>query len=166
MHTQLISDVVSTLGRGTPTVWAILGIVAAAGALGGLFNGLLSDSGVALPGMDETSHIFKLGIVGNILIGAFAAVLTWGMYGPLKDAVLVGPHPAGEVSATLTVTAFIGAMLAGAGGARVVTGEIDKRFLRSAAADAAKSQPNTDLAKTILTGTPAAAADAAKRAAA
>jgi hypothetical protein len=42
--------------------------------------------------------------------------LRWGLYGPLKDAILLGSAPAGQLPANLTVTAVIGAALAGAGG--------------------------------------------------
>lgn len=163
MTEWLAFDVVTTLGKASGAVWEVLGMVALAGAVGGFFNGLLAENGVVLPTME--GGILRLGIAGNILIGAFAAVLTWGLYGPLKDAVLVGPHPVGEVAATLTVTAFVGAALAGAGGARVITGEIDKRFLRNAASDAAGKDANPDLATTIRTSSPAAAAAAARDAA-
>lgn len=133
-------------------MWVILGVVAAAGGVGGIVNALLSDNAFPLP---SVSHgIVTLGILGNVLLGAFAASVTWGLYGPLKDAIILGPSIGGAEAPALTVTALVGAALAGAGGARVVTAEIDKRFLRSAAVTAAGNQPNAEMAGTLATATP------------
>lgn len=72
----------------------------------------------------------------------------------------VGTDAGGQTVATLTVTALIGAALAGAGGARVVSSEIDKRFLRVAATGAAAKPDDRQLAATLATASPAAAARA------
>jgi hypothetical protein len=104
-----------------------------------------------------SNGILQLGIIGNMLLGAFAAVITWGLYGPLKDAVLLGSQPIGQLPANLTVTAVVGAALAGAGGARVVSSELDKRFYKSAATEAAQKASNPALAAAIASGTPAEA---------
>lgn len=143
----------ATQAPSTGSVWAMLGVVAGAGAIGGVVNALLSSNGFALPKL--SNGILQLGIVGNVLLGAFAAVITWGLYGPLKDAVLLGTPPAGQLPANLTVTAFVGAALAGAGGARVISNEIDKKFFKSAATVAAKKAANPELAATIATTSPA-----------
>lgn len=165
----MIAELSSLINASSPTpkgttsgvVWQIMGVIAGGGAVGGVVNALLTgDGGIILPKLQ--SGIVRLGVVGNILLGAFAAVITWGLYGPLKDAVLMGTQPSGVVSATLTVTSLAGAALAGAGGARVISSEIDKRYLKQAAANAASGQPDAALAKTILTSTPAAAAVAAQ----
>jgi hypothetical protein len=55
-------------------------------------NALLTSNGFVLPKL--SNGILQLGIIGNLLLGAFAAVITWGLYGPLKDAVLLGTQPA------------------------------------------------------------------------
>lgn len=145
-------------GTTSASVWEILGTVASAGAAGGIVNALLSDNGFVMP--KAQTGILRPGILGNMILGAFAALTTWGLYGPLKDAVLLGKQPPGEVAATLTVTALVGAALAGAGGARVITNEIDKRFLRNAGANVATQEPNPALATTLATASPAAAARA------
>jgi hypothetical protein len=137
-------------------MWGILGAIALAGAAGGLVNALLSDNGFVRP--KTANGILQPGVLGNLILGAFAAVVTWGMYGPLKDAVILGRQPPGQVAATLTVTALVGAALAGAGGARVITNEIDKRFLRSAGADAAAAEPDPGLASAMVMASPAEAA--------
>lgn len=142
-----------------------MGLIAAAGALGGVANSLLTDGGFKPPHKDSEVGIWQIGFVGNILLGAFAAVLSWGLYGPLKDAVLVGSHPSGEVTAVLTVTALVGAALAGAGGSRIITSEIDKRLMVSAASNAAKAASDPVLASKMLTQKPADAAASAAAAA-
>jgi hypothetical protein len=161
--TQDVVVVVAAAGLGTASasVWIILGVIALAGAGGGIVNALLSDNGDIVWPQKEAGGILRPGILGNVLLGAFAAVVTWGLYGPLKDAVIVGARPPGEVAASLTVTALVGAALAGAGGARVITNEVDKQFLRSAAVGAAGMPEDPELAKMILTATPAQAAKGA-----
>jgi len=146
----------------TGSVWAMLGVVTGAGAIGGVVNALLSSNGFAPP--QFSNGILQLGIIGNVLLGAFAAVITWGLYGPLKDAVLLGTQPASQLPANLTVTAVVGAALAGAGGARVVSNEIDKKFLKSAATVAAQKTASPALAATIATASPADALEKAKQA--
>ena len=75
--------------------------------------------------------------------------------------MLLGTRPAEDATVSLTVTALIGALLAGVAGARIITSEVDKRFLRSAATGAAARQPDTELANMMATATPAQAAHAA-----
>jgi hypothetical protein len=124
-----------------------LGIIALAGAVGGVINALLSkSSGLAGPYIEN--GILQLGALGNVIVGAFAAVTTWGLYGPLKDAVLLGSNP-GELPANLTVTSLVGAALAGAGGARIIASEIDKMILKKTAVEAAKKQASPTLAAMI-----------------
>jgi hypothetical protein len=146
----------------TGSVWAMLGVTAGAGAVGGVVNALLSSNGFVLPKI--SNGILQPGMIGNLLLGAFAAVITWGLYGPLKDAVLLGTQPASQLPANLTVTAVVGAALAGAGGARVVSGEVDKKFFKSAATVAAQKAPNQALAATMATTSPADALEKARQA--
>lgn len=158
MQSDVILLAAASQGQAPASVWEILGTIAAAGAIGGAVNALLSDNGFILVKME--AGIVRPGVLGNMILGAFAAIVTWGLYGPLKDAVLLGAHPAGEVAATLTITALVGAALAGAGGARIITNEIDKRFLRTAAAAAAARPPDSQLATALSTASPAATARA------
>ena len=155
--------IASASGSTSTTVWAILGYIAAAGAVGGFVNALMStDKGFSWPA--ERGDVFNAGVLGNIVIGAFAAVVTWGLYGPLKDAVIVGSAPPGHVTATLTVTALVGAALAGAGGSKIITAAIDKKYLREAAVSAAGKTKNPKLAADLASLAPKAAADAANAA--
>lgn len=145
------------------TVWAILGCVAAAGAAGGLANALIGGSGgtgrLILP--QVVQGVFQLGFVGNVFLGAFGAVLTWGLYGPLKDSVIVGTRAGGALPANLTVTALVGAALTGAAGAKVITSELDKSLLKKTAMAAAVNAGDTALAVEVATSHPAAALAAA-----
>lgn len=142
------------------TVWGILGAIASAGAIGGLVNALLGSGsgGLSLP--KPVHGVIQLGFLGNVLLGAFGAVATWGLYGPLKDAVLIGANPGNMLPANLTVTAIIGAALTGTAGAKVVSSEIDKVVLKKTAVEAAKQDANPELAATISTSAPLAALDA------
>ena len=140
----------------TSSVWEMAGVIAAAGAVGGVVNALLSSSnGYSIQWPKDKGDILQLGVLGNVLLGTFAALITWGLYGPLKDAVLLGSTPAGGLPVNLTVTAAVGAALAGAGGARVVSNELDKQVLRVTGAKAAQEPPNPQLAMDIATLPPA-----------
>jgi hypothetical protein len=132
----------------------MLGVVVGAGAVGGVVNALLSNNNdVTIPKL--SNGVLRLGVMGNVLLGAFAAVVTWGLYGPLKDAVLLGSQPASQLPANLTITAMVGAALAGAGGARVVSGELDKRIYQGVAVQAAQKAGDPALAVRIATAAPA-----------
>ena len=140
----------------TSSVWEMTAVIAAAGAVGGVVNALLSSSnGYSIQWPKDKGDILQLGVLGNVLLGAFAALITWGLYGPLKDAVLLGSTPTGGLPVNLTVTAVVGGALAGAGGARVVSNELDKQVLRVTAAKAAQEPPNPQLAMDIATLPPA-----------
>jgi hypothetical protein len=138
-------------------MWIVLGVVCAAGALGGIVNALLSENGFLLPCKQRVDgqagqYIILPGALGNIILGAVTAVIFWGLYGQLSDSALVGPLPATPPS--LTVAAFVGAVLVGSGGARVLTNEIDKRLLRAAAGEAAAAPSNPGAAARIRQASP------------
>jgi hypothetical protein len=122
------------------SLWALLLIVGGAGAVGGIVNVLLSDNqGFVLPQFVTTSgtQVFRPGAIGNIVIGAVAAGISWGLYGPFATSVVAGPVPAGSTPPTLALAALVGAVLVGIGGARWLTNEVDKNVLRAAASNAA-----------------------------
>ena len=73
----------------------------------------------------------------------------------------MGSPSADGVTPNLTVTALVGAALAGAGGARVITNEIDKRFLQKAATHMAGKQPSSDLVARVATASPVEASQLA-----
>ena len=165
----------SAQGPGSGPVWEMAGVVAAAGAFGGLVNALLNSGNgfsIQLP-RRGTNDVLQLGTVGNIVLGITAALVSWGLYGPLRDAALIQAGPAAgsqaptttsaaQLTAGLTITAVIGAIVAGAGGARVISNELDKKLLRDAGAGAAQQAANPQLAVDIATLAPAKALEAAK----
>ena len=144
-------------------IWLALGVVAVAGALGGLVNAYLSDNGFLLSKREEVDGrtIVRPGAIGNVFIGAVAAVLSWALYGPLAPASVVGT-PAKDLEVTLSLAAVAGAVLIGIGGARWLTNEVDKRLL-NAAASAAASRPGDESAAARIEGArPAEALDIAR----
>jgi hypothetical protein len=108
--------------------WLITFAIVIAGASGGVINALLSDSGFIAPGWYEEAgnRIWKPGVLGNMLLGAAAAFISWGLYGPFSAFVLMPPDL--TTKATLTLSALVGAFLVGIGGARVITSEVEKMF--------------------------------------
>ena len=128
-------------------------------------NALTGGSGgtgrLIMPQVVQPQGVFQLGFIGNIVLGAFGAVLTWGLYGPLKDSVMIGTRPAGGLPANLTVTALVGAALTGAAGAKVITSELDKYVLKKTAVTAAAGAGDPNLAVQIASSRPIAALAAA-----
>ena len=126
-------DVVSQIMVAIP-LWLLLVIVCVAGAIGGLINGLLTRDGVQLAGVQQADQqrIKRPGFPGNMIIGMVAAGISWGLYGPLSMMPIFSTLPATQ---GLTLSALVGAVLVGIGGARWVTNEIDKKLLTTVAAN-------------------------------
>jgi hypothetical protein len=150
------------------SLWWILLIVCAAGAVGGIVNALMSDNGFLLPQSekDDKYKIIRPGFFGNIIISAVAAGISWGLYGPLASYPLIGGTPSPGVptpAPSLTVSALMGAALVGVAGARWLTNEVDKKLLKAAASEAAGAKPTDDnTAKKILMSRPTEALRIAK----
>lgn len=110
-------------------VWVVILSIGVAGAVGGLLNALLTSEGLTLARMEQLSgggRIWRPGFIGNMAIGAVAAVVLAGLYSPLGSVALNGMSSSNPV--TLTIGALAGALLSGIGGARVLTGEVQKRL--------------------------------------
>ncbi|MFL5698145.1 MAG: hypothetical protein ACJ797_13725 [Ktedonobacteraceae bacterium] len=144
------------------SIWLLLLIVCAAGAVGGMINGLLSDNGFILPRTEQLDQlrIVHPGFLGNILIGIVAAGLSWGLYGPLSMTPIFSPLP---VTESLTLSALVGAVIVGIGGARWITNEIDKKVLRVAASRAAAAPAAPEASKQIMSASPAEALTIAQK---
>lgn len=67
-------------------------LIVGAGAFGGVLNALLSDNGFLLPRMADASgaRILRPGALGNMLTGAVAAFISWGLYGPFASSYVLG----------------------------------------------------------------------------
>lgn len=138
----------------------IILIICIAGAVGGLVNALLSDNGFLMPKWDDESkqRIWQPGMIGNIIIGAVAAFISWGLYGPLASYVVLSTKSTPESeSPSLTLSALVGAVLIGVGGARWLTNEVDKSLLQKAATKLAAYTLDKDKAVEIATAKPAEA---------
>jgi len=98
-------------------MWKMLLIVSGAGALGGLLNALMGGAGFILPHLAVVagSHILAPGFIGNVLAGAVAAPISFGLYGPFSSMPILkagqSPQGAPPVPAQLTLAALAGAAL-------------------------------------------------------
>ena len=136
-------------------LWDALGIVCAGGAVGGLVNAFGANQGFGLPEIITTAgaRIWKPGGLGTILVGAFAAGVNWGLYGPFSSYLMYGTSP-GNQSIGVTLAALVTAALIGYAGARWLTNEVDKKLLRTTAEVAAVADPNSKAAAMMATATP------------
>jgi hypothetical protein len=137
------------------SLWILLLIVCFAGAIGGVINALLTNNGFIMPQSVEGdgAKIWRPGYVGNVLIGAVAAGISWGLYGPLAGAPIFGESTLGS----LAVSGFAGAVLVGIGGARWLSSEVDKNLLKAAASKAAAAQATPNASHQIAMASPAEA---------
>jgi hypothetical protein len=138
-------------------LFVLLGIVFIAGAVGGLVNALLSENvfwGWKKENV-ENRTIWRPGIAGNALISGIASCISWGLYGPFAAFYIIGgtnPDPSQAVG--LTLSSLVGAVLVGVSGARWLTNEVDKNFLKQAASSAAATKASETKAAKIATATP------------
>ena len=150
---------------------SVLIVVFIAGAIGGAVNALLSDNGFTMPKKSPTNGangagIWRPGYLGNIVIGAVAAVISWGLYGPFSAAYLLGSSLTPETAPQrfgITLSAFVGAILVGVGGAKWLSDEVDKRLLKAAASEAAKKEASPEVSAQILASSPAEALNVARK---
>lgn len=109
-------------------VIAVCGIVFAAGCFGGLVNALLVGE-LHLPRLDRRARVRRPGWFGNVVVGGAAALVFWGLYGPMAGAQIIGDGPPAHMA--LHVAELFGAMLSGIGGGRLLSSEVDRRVLRN-----------------------------------
>jgi len=98
-------------------------VVLVSGLIGGLVNALIQDGGFKLPGkvtLANNQVILLPGAIGNMLLGTVAAMIMWGLYGAPSPPPGVKWQWAGHVAASA---------LAGIGGCKVLTNEIEKRLI-------------------------------------
>ena len=105
-------------------IYALLGIVSGMGALGGLVNCALEGE-FSLPHLDAEFKVWRPGWIGNVLCGAVAAAVVWGLYGPLSGLELTG-----LLEARLTVSQAFTSLVVGLSGGRILLSETQKLMLR------------------------------------
>lgn len=147
------------------SIWILLLIIVGAGAVGGLVNAVMTQNGFAMPRREQTDGgtILRPGFLGNVLIGGIAAGVSWGLYGPLANAVIFPLGGAKTTDVNIALATLVGAVLVGIGGARWLTNEVDKKLLKAAAAKAASSKHDRHAAKNIALASPVEALNIAKR---
>ena len=141
--------------------WMGLIAVAVAGATGGFINALLTDNGFAFWKSEETAddgRIVRPGFLGNVLIGAFSAIVPWGLYGPFASSVIIGQPPMDAPSTSVTLASLVGAVFVGIGGSRWLSNEVDKKLLRETVTTLTTAPPaQPQQAVAIATAQPAEA---------
>lgn len=143
-------------------LWWVIGLIAGAGAIGGFTNAISTDNSFALPqAVKDGDNVvaWRIGIIGNMITAAVAAIVSWGLYGPSSTLLVVGSPPAGSTASpvTLSVATLTTALLIGYGGARWLTNEVDKRILKAAASAAASGAADEVKATRIANSSPAEA---------
>lgn len=109
------------------------------GILGGIVNAFLSDNGFLLPKTEPLPNgqtIWRPGLIGNIIVG-LAGALVISLLNTDFDLLT-------EIASNSAMKAFAAALLAGVGGARILSNEVDKNLLRAAVQEgtAANASPN------------------------
>ena len=143
-----------------------LGAILLTGAVGGAINAFISDNGFALPCEENVNNviIYRPGFIGNIMIGAIASLITWGLSGSYSGTMLLGPGAGiGTDNLGISISTLASSLLVGIGGARTLTNEVDKSLLKTAAVTAAAANKSLDEAQKIAVSTPAQAFNIAKR---
>lgn len=131
------------------------GAILITGAFGGLINAILTDNGFILPRREsskETSIIIP-GVIANMLTGAAAGFIFWGLNEANTMLVVYGPSKEGA-ELTLTVYGISMALLAGITGAKYLTNEVDKRLLKATAANAVAAKRPAEESEMIKNATP------------
>lgn len=133
------------------------GIVALAGAVGGLVNTVMVNNrslltgemavraGIAENEKGESARLYVL----NGILGAIAACVCWLSYGPYSTLYIVGkggttPEEYGIAAVSLATAFFIGM-----GGTKWLQSEKDKGRWQAAATDAARAERNPELARNL-----------------
>jgi hypothetical protein len=157
------------------SIWSMMGVIAGAGAVGGLLASLLSeDKGLPIPrfvkvklpnGSSVRTNVLRPGFLGLMFVGAMAAALSWALYGPVANAAVLGTAAAGTSSSsvTLTLAVLAGAVVVGTGGSKWLSGQVDNVLLRQTATIVAGKPADASTASTIATASPSAALKAAHK---
>src|SRR5258707_14770560 len=101
---------ISSLGGNMSDTWAIVATIFAAGCLGGMTNAAIAGE-LGLPHKDAEAKVFRPGWIGNVLVGGVAALVFWGLYGPMASAVIIVRQRAQALPAVLHVSELFAAVL-------------------------------------------------------
>src|SRR2546430_9557680 len=73
---------------GFMTIWQIILLIAGCGAVGGIVNCAISGE-FNYPRFDAAAKVWRPGLIGDVLVGAVASAVVWGIYGPLASGRLL-----------------------------------------------------------------------------
>lgn len=125
---------------GRMNAWYCVLLISLAGAVGGVINAMLSGHRLTLPSYQE--GVWCPGFIGNVLIGAVAALTSWALYGS-GAGVELGSNPTLRAEISLKLPALAGALMVGMAGAKWLTSESDKGLYKESIKEAGK-KPLTD----------------------
>jgi len=108
------------------TIFYAILVIAGLGAVGGLVNCAVAGE-FRLPHIDRDAKVWRPGWIGNVVAGAIAAPVIWGMYGPLASRSITTPEPI-----ELTLIQAFTSIVVGFGGGRILTLEAQKQAERVA----------------------------------
>ena len=99
------------------TIWQIIMLIAGFGAIVGIVNCAISGE-FNYPRFDAGAKVWRPGWIGNVLIGAVASVVVWGIYGPVASydilhGTLVDVH--------LTIAQLLTSLVVGLSGGKILT---------------------------------------------
>jgi hypothetical protein len=146
----------------------LIGFILVIGGVGGIVNGLITDNGFVMPKTVPAGEvtIWRPGIIGNVIVSAVAALVSYALYNSDAIGIRIGgpPPPPGTPPTvySLTLPAIAGLLLVGIGGARVLTNEVDKRLLKATAQELAAKQGKAELKNQLGNAKPARALSLAK----
>jgi hypothetical protein len=131
----------------------VIGLIVLMGSLGSLVSAFIGDNGWHLPMNDN--GIFRPGYLGNMLVGALAALASWGMQ---KAAVLIGTSAS---TLSISTSDMANAIVIGFGGASWFKSQLEKVILQKTAVVAAGKPSDPGAAGQIAAATPMEALKAA-----
>jgi len=107
-------------------VWGVAVLVCVFGAVGGFVNALLAGD-LHLP--TREGNLYSPGWIGNVVIGAVAALVFWGLYGPMAKVAVIGGDGGSAGKVIFTIAELAGSVVTGIGGGRILSSEVEKRAL-------------------------------------
>jgi len=102
---------------GFMTIWQIILLIAGCGAVGGIVNCAISGE-FNYPRFDAAAKVWRPGWIGNVLVGAVASAVVWGIVGPLASVDLLTGEMAGV---RLTVAQLLTSLVIGLSGGKILT---------------------------------------------
>src|SRR5581483_7433427 len=125
---SLIGAVLHPCTGASMNPWTCAALISTAGGVGGILNALTAERGLSAPRIEH--GIWCPGAIGNVIIGAFSAFASWAFYGSGASIELAAVNATTRDVISLKFSALAGALLVGVAGARWLSNEVDKRFLK------------------------------------